>query len=326
MSWPADWESLFDRVAPLIVEIGFGNGEFLVNLSSHHQHANVIGLEVSRPSIEKAERRIAAMSISNLRLIQGMAQSTLWLLFQPGQIASLYINFPDPWPKGGHFRRRLISERFLHLAATRMIPGATLDIATDHTEYAGWILDRLNRTPFFSSRIEESFQTDDEFRIQTKYEEKAVTAGKQCYYFKWRRVEDDPPDKFLIPKELPMPHVVVYTPLDLNQIAGEFRSNEIRAGDITIRFIELYVSQNYRTLVIDTFIREDWLDQRLVIGISEKDPNEYKIQLHEAGFPRATPGVHLAIRSLANWLIGLKESGLLLRHNLRDISEEKKRQ
>ncbi len=324
MTWPTDWGQLFGRQATLIVEIGFGNGEFLINLSNHYPEANILGLEVSRPSIEKAERRIARKPSENLLLIQTMAQPALWLLCQPNQIQSIYINFPDPWPKAGHHRRRLIDDRFLHLAATRMIPGAVLEIATDHTEYAEWIYEALSHSPFFVSQSERPYESDDGERFRTKYEQKALSIGKQCYYFKWKRVENDVPDPFGIPKDLPMPHAIVNISLSLNQIGEEFKANEYNSDEITIRFIEIYTSQNYRSLIVDTFIREDWLDQRLLLSISERKPNEYQIQVHEVGFPRATSGVHLAIHTLATWLSGLDSGGNILRHNLRNLSDAKK--
>lgn len=324
MPWPADWESLFGRQAPLIVEIGFGNGEFLVDLSQRHPEANILGLEVSRPSIEKAERRLVRTPLGNLRLIQARAQSALWLLCQRNQIEALHINFPDPWPKAGHHRRRLINDRFLYLAATRMVPEAVLEIATDHAEYAEWIHEELIHSPFFISRLDKPYQSVDEGRFRTKYEQKALSLGEHCYYFKWKRVRESVPDPFIIPKELPMPHVIVQSSLDLNQISVEFEANEHKSGDITVRFIELYISQNYRTLIVDTFVREESLDHRLLLAISEKKPKEYLVQMHEAGFPRATLGVHLAIYTLATWLSGLGSGGDILRHNLRDLSNAQK--
>lgn len=322
LSWPADWQSIFGRQAPLIIEIGFGNGEFIIELAKENPQANVIGLEISRPSIEKAVRRLARARLQNLRLIQAPAQSALWLLCQHNQVQAIYLNFPDPWPKAGHHRRRIVNDRFLHLAATRMIPAAQLEIATDHDEYATWIHNALANSPYFDSRFAAPYRTTDGRRSITKYEQKALSRGIQCYYFKWSRITGTVTDPFSIPKEIPMPHAIVRSTPHLNEIQEQFKAGEIKYEATTIRFIELYAAQNYRTLVIDTFVREDWLDQRLLIMISNRKSNEYLLRTHEAGFPRATLGVHRAIYELAQWLSKVDSQGEILRHNLQAVDNE----
>jgi tRNA (guanine-N7-)-methyltransferase len=132
LPWPMDWTAVFPRPAPLLLEIGFGNADFLLDLAQNRPEANVIGVELSLPSLRKGAKKLATAVLSNACVLQGDAKLVLWTLFTPGSLAEVYINFPDPWPKERHHERRLINGRFLHLLATRMPPDGRLDIATDH--------------------------------------------------------------------------------------------------------------------------------------------------------------------------------------------------
>ena len=217
LDWPTNWDALFGRSAPLLMEIGFGNGQFLVELAKRRPSANVIGLEISLPSLRKAEKKMKTAGLANGRVIQSDAQLFLWATCTPQIISETYINFPDPWPKGRQYHRRLINEHFLHLLATRMIPGGLLDIATDHPDYQPAIVEALCATPYFESRLDTFFVSEDNARIRTKYEQKALDEGRICHYYKWQRNNIPAPNPFPAPLEYPMPHAVLQTPLTLHQ-------------------------------------------------------------------------------------------------------------
>ena len=127
--WPTDWAALFGREAPFVIEIGFGGGHFLVDLAQKRPFQNILGVEISIPSIQRAERKIRNLSLTNVKILQTDARFLLQLLCPPNGIQEVYINFPDPWRKAAHHDRRLINLEFLHLLATRMANNGTLDIA-----------------------------------------------------------------------------------------------------------------------------------------------------------------------------------------------------
>ena len=127
---PTPWAEIFAQDAPLLVEIGFGGGHFLRHLAQKRPSANIIGVEISLPSLRRGERKIIHAGLSNVRLLQCSARYLLHALCAPGSVAEVYINFPDPWPKAAHHQRRLIDESFLHLLATRLEVDGRLDIAT----------------------------------------------------------------------------------------------------------------------------------------------------------------------------------------------------
>jgi tRNA (guanine-N7-)-methyltransferase len=316
MPWPAEWREIFGRPAPLVVEIGFGNGRFLTDQAQQRPTLNHLGIEIASPSIKRAASRIKATRLANVRLIRASAQSALHLLCRPGSIDGMTINFPDPWPKAGHNDRRLISTSFLELLASRMAAGSDLDIATDHGEYGQWISERLRASPHFESRLAAAYVCQDADRVRTKYERKGMATGGACYYFKWRRNGVEGPDGYPLVEELPMPHVVVSSPLTLREIADRFEPTQEATEKASIRFIDIYRSQRRPSLIVDTYIAEEPLDQRLMLEIYRRPDADYLVRLQATGFPRPTHGVHAAIARLSNWLVGLHEQARVARHNL----------
>lgn len=323
LSWPVNWDDIFGRAAPLLIEIGFGGGHFLVDLARKRPSANIVGVEISLPSLDKAQRKVKTAGLTNVRLLQSDARYLLQALCAPGSVAEVYINFPDPWPKARQLHRRLINGDFLHLLATRMVPGGLLDIATDHADYAQAITEALEATLYFCSRLSTTFVTEDSERLRTKYEQIGLEEGRTCHYYKWMRRETAVPHRFPIPKEFSMPHVVLHSPLDLDEIQARYGRWQVSAKECHISFMELFRAQEGEALFIETYLKEAPVTQRLGLLIRQREPGNYVISLHELGFPRPTSGVQLAIGQLANWLLGLHEETRILHHNLQPEALER---
>lgn len=302
LPWPTDWESIFGRRGPLVVEIGFGSGLFLADLARTQPEANVLGLEISIPSLRNAGRKVKRGGLSNIFLMQASASAAFQALCEPGSIDRVIINFPDPWPKKDHLNRRLINDEFLCLLATRMRPDGRLDIATDHDDYAEQIADCLLHSPHFNSRLNAPYSLENPNRVQTKYERFAREEGRTPRYFQWRRNAMPIENRFPFPKELPMPHVVLRLPVDLNEIGRRFRPVAVELETTRIRFIEAYQSLHDGKLLIETYINEDPILQRIGLEFRARSSGEIVISLAEVGFPRPTRGVHLAVGYLVDWL------------------------
>jgi tRNA (guanine-N7-)-methyltransferase len=302
LPWPVNWAALFGRRARLVMEIGFGSGLFLVDLARRLPDANVLGLEISIPSLRSAARKVSRAGLTNVRLMQADANSTLHVLCEPGSIEQVYINFPDPWPKKNHAGRRLVDNAFLCLLASRMSAGGHLDIATDHDEYAVQIADCLQRSPYFASRTDAIFTLADEGRVQTKYERVALAEGRIPRYFQWRRDSSPVAERFPTPEEFAMPHVVFRAATDLNEIGRRFQPFVTDVGATRIRFVEAYQSLRDGKLLIECYLNEGPVMQRLGIELRARASGEVVISLAEIGFPRPTRGVHHAIATLVVWL------------------------
>jgi len=316
LGWPVNWREIFGREAPLLLEIGFGGGHFLVDLAQKRPSANVLGVEISLPALDRAQRKIKTAALTNVRLLQSDARYLLQALCALESIEEVYINFPDPWPKARQLHRRLINVDFLHLLATRMMPNGLLDIATDHADYAQAITEALEATPYFRSRLSTTFVMEDNERLRTKYEQIGLDEGRTCHYYKWVRCKTAVSNKFPIPKEFPMPHVVLHSPLDLDAIQAKYGRWQVSIADCHISFMELFRAHEGEALFVETYLKEEPVTQRLGLMIRQREPGNYVISLHELGFPRPTLGVQLAIGQLANWLLGLHEDTQILHHNL----------
>ena len=117
-----------------------------------------------------------------------------------------------------------------------------------------------------------------------------------------------------------MPHVVIRSALTLQEIAEQFEPGQCNEGQTTIRLIDLYKSQRRPSLIVDTYVIEQPLDQRVMLEIYRRPDSSYLIRLQATGFPRAMIGVHAAIACLTTWLCGLHAEASVLRHNLKASS------
>lgn len=316
LPWPTNWAEIFGREAPLIVEIGFGGGHFLIDLAQKRPFANVLGVEISIPSIRRAVQKTKVAQLDNVRVMQTDAQFLLWALCQTATIQHVFINFPDPWPKAGHNHRRLIQPDFLHLLASRLPPGGQLDIATDHADYALVITDCLEQTPYFDSRHSTTFVTEDTERLRTKYELTAMREGRTCHYYKWQRNAIPAENRYPVPQEYPMPHVILRCPLSIDDVEAQYERTRADRQDVHVKLVELFRSREEPKLLIEAYINESPLSQRVGLVIRQREGGEFIISVHEVGFPHVTPGIHLAVASLASWLLSLHPEAEVVNSNL----------
>lgn len=317
LPWPVDWSVEFGRRAPLQVEIGFGSGQYLVRLAKERPDVNLVGMEVSRPSLRNAARKVARDRLSNVRLLQCSARTALWLLFLPESIQATYIHFPDPWPKKGHHNRRVIEGDFLSLLASRMVAGGSLDISTDHAAYMEVIGERLAASPYFQSRLPVPYVQGEMARINTKYERFALGEGREPVYFRWQRNDNPAIDLYSQPEEFAMPHIIVRTPATLADLGQRFEPVSLEEEGVRIKYLDLFQSLKEDRLLVDTFVREDPLVQRFGIAMRARNGGDILIELHEVGNPRPTLGVHLAVQKLVDWISAAYPATVIVQSNLR---------
>lgn len=315
---PTDWDAVFGRKAPLILEIGFGRADHLIHLGKKHPEANVIGIEISQPSLRKASSKVKNNQLENVRVLDGSGSTLLWTNIKPQSLSQLHVNFPDPWHKEGHQKRRLINPDFLHLAATRLQPNGLLFVATDHPSYQPVVTDCLEQTTYFDSRLATTYTLDPGDRFQTKYELKALREGRTPFYYLFQRNDTVAPNTFAIPEELPMPHAIIQSPITLTDVQAAFTPFHLnqQALGLHIHFKDAFLQVDRPTLLIETYIRQQPQDQRLGIIITERGEQEFIVKLHDFGFPRVTDGVHVAVGRMADWLAGLHPEGKVATHTL----------
>ena len=173
-----DLDELFSRHAPRVLEIGFGNGDTLVQQAAADPAVDFIGIEVHEPGVGHCMLKAHNAGISNLRIVRHDAIEVLEQQIPPLSLRRVNIYFPDPWPKKRHHKRRLIQPTFLKLLHSRLESGGALHIATDWANYAGHIDEVLADSPLFT--CDERREHDGEqplTRPSTKFEKRGLKKG-----------------------------------------------------------------------------------------------------------------------------------------------------
>ena len=145
-----DMQAIFGRDAPVVLEIGFGNGDTLVQQATQHPEWNFIGIEVHEPGVGHCLLKARDADISNLRVIMHDAIEVLHTQIPTQSVHRVNLYFPDPWPKKRHHKRRIFNDAFLKLVADRLEDGGMLHVATDWANYAEHIDETLEQSDRFT--------------------------------------------------------------------------------------------------------------------------------------------------------------------------------
>ena len=173
---PLDLDSLFIKKQPVVLDIGFGNGESLLSLAAQHPQLNYLGVEVYRPGIGNVLRNAFDAKIENIRVINADVVELLQNHIAADSFAAVLIWFADPWPKKRHHKRRLIQAPFIELLAEKLLSDGELNIATDWQPYALHIEKTVKLSGLFKEIPASSFIQQ---RPQTKFERRGEKLGHE---------------------------------------------------------------------------------------------------------------------------------------------------
>jgi tRNA (guanine-N7-)-methyltransferase len=180
---PLDLEAIFPRRAPLEIDLGCGDGAFLVEIAARHPDRNFLGIERLPGRVATACRRIRQAGLSNARILHLENSYAVGRLLSPGSVRVFHLQFPDPWPKRRHARRRLVTEDFLSDIRQALALDGELRIATDQRDY--------------SVEIERLAMQAKEFQLETPggtpgvsstFEKTFIRAGAEIYRLGLRKV------------------------------------------------------------------------------------------------------------------------------------------
>ncbi len=175
---PWDFEALFERKAPTIVEIGFGMGQSLLEMAKAQPENNYIGIEVHQAGIGALSADLHEHQLTNVRLIDKDAVELMKTHVPDQSLAGIQIFFPDPWPKKKHHKRRIIQSDFVALLCKKLQAGGFLHCATDWEEYAVQMLEVLSAEPALeNSQPDAGFSPRPESRPLTKFERRGERLG-----------------------------------------------------------------------------------------------------------------------------------------------------
>jgi tRNA (guanine-N7-)-methyltransferase len=129
------WNEVFPVERPVQIELGAGDGSFLVQWAELHKDKNLLGLERLLGRLRKIDRKVARGGLENVRLLRLEAGYFVEYLAPPNSVSSFHIYFPDPWPKRKQRKNRLINDRFAVAIAAALVPAGTVYLRTDDRDY-----------------------------------------------------------------------------------------------------------------------------------------------------------------------------------------------
>lgn len=186
------WAEVFapdvEQPLPLFVDLGFGRGEFISEMASRTPERGFVGVEISHRRVLKLARRLARTELRNIRLVETTAELALVELFPESSVQKFWINFPDPWPKKRHARRRLVQPDFVRSLALRLVPLGDLEVATDHVAYAEQVCEVLSGEALLENVYTPSpWLPEVVGRFCTGYEREWREEGRPLHFFRYRR-------------------------------------------------------------------------------------------------------------------------------------------
>ncbi|MDE0826675.1 MAG: tRNA (guanosine(46)-N7)-methyltransferase TrmB [Akkermansiaceae bacterium] len=178
---PTDYFRRFERAeifpdsAPLEVDLGSGDGSFLLAMAQRFPERRFLGVERLLGRVRKLCRGSHRDGLTNLKVLRLESIYTVEWLLPPQSISRIHLLFPDPWPKARHHKRRVVQAPFLNAVTNALVPGGELLFRTDHEEYAEWALEQLQG---FDKLELVDWLPADEFYAETDFQRQWAAAGR----------------------------------------------------------------------------------------------------------------------------------------------------
>lgn len=184
-----DFASLFGNRNPVILEIGFGNGDATWCMARSNPAQNYLGAEVHRPGVGHLLMKLEQEGITNVRVACADAAELLRERIADESLAGVLIFFPDPWPKKRQHKRRIVQQSLVGLLARRLCPGGMLHLATDWKPYAEQMLEVIGADRRFRNVAGAGrFAERPAWRPETRFEQRGVRLGHQVHDLLFERV------------------------------------------------------------------------------------------------------------------------------------------
>ena len=177
---PFNATEVFARQAPLILEIGFGNGTALAEMAVSNPQQNYLGIEVHQAGVGQLMLQLQRLTINNVRIYAADAIDVLNDAIADHSLNGVHLFFPDPWHKKRHHKRRLVNSDFIQLLALKLKPDGYFHAATDCDDYAQQMMRALQQSPAFENTCA-GFTERPESRPLTKFEQRGLHKGHRVW-------------------------------------------------------------------------------------------------------------------------------------------------
>lgn len=174
------------QITPTILELGAGTGLFGVTLAERNRHAHVLAVDVKADRLQTGARRAADLALENIHFLRARADQLPGLL-TPHGLDTIWITFPDPFPRERSAKNRLTHPKFLAVYQQLLSPSGALYFKTDSHDLFTWSLEQLVATGWtiteLSFDLHES-SLDDAYKVMTTYEKRYVGEGLKIHFVK----------------------------------------------------------------------------------------------------------------------------------------------
>ncbi|MDI3473457.1 MAG: tRNA (guanine-N7-)-methyltransferase [Thermotogaceae bacterium] len=294
-NYPANWEYLFNRKAPLVVEIGFGSGEYLEALARRNPDKNFVGFESSLTSVVKALRRLTRNKIENVRLSLADGRFSLRELFEDESVEKVIVNFPCPWSRKRHEDKRIVTPEFLRTLGAVLEENGTFELATDDLQYAERAREMVEKLDFLAL---EEFLINPDREIKTRYEIKWLKYGRKIYFVRIRKKYTIKIERIL-EGESDMPHRKI--PKDDVEIEKlkTFKNQVFKERKKVFVVKEVFENSSGDYFVLKVIASDSDIQQHYFVDVCLKGEN-WMIKLDSSSIPFRTPSVKFSIDKIAD--------------------------
>lgn len=179
-----DFKKLFNRHAPVIMDIGVGTGDTTFFHAQKHPENNYLAIEVHKPGIGRLLNSIESKNLNNIKIINHDVVDVLTEQIPDHSLSQIFIFFPDPWPKKRHHKRRLINNKLLELIKKKITGNGRLHIATDWENYAEHIQQLCDEDPeLLSLTGNKQSAPRPDWRTKTRYESRGIRLDHNVWDF-----------------------------------------------------------------------------------------------------------------------------------------------
>lgn len=293
-AYPIDWHEVFGRRAPLCVEIGYGNGEYLAYWAEQQPDWDFVGIELPQDCVLRAVPQFEEKSLSNVRLVRGDARYLLRELFAPGSLRRVLMQFPMPWPKEKHAKHRVYSPSFAATLADVLEPGGEFELVTDQGWYAQETEAVLGAAGPFTVVTSES---SPERPFHTRYEQKWDEMGRDTFRVVVRLDEPAPATRRILNEDMKTFH------LDRAPEAAQMQAlpgRRASQGEAVYEIKEVFRAEDGWFLYL--VASDDSFSQHFFVRLTEKKDGRVLLKIHGRPRPYYTPAVRFVLEDLATQL------------------------